>query len=239
MSDQAFERVGAIAAAIVAALSLLYTVAYLGVTPSAQRGSDVGAFARSYLAHPAGLRIASTCLLVSGIASGLAVVSLTGRLAHAPATARTWVATAGIIAGLATSAHGLADLVGVDKLAHRYATGGAGTRAAVSLEHALPSAVDPRGLATFGVAGAVALILGLMLRATRPRLGLLGVVLGIDLLALFVATAVGIQPLVLVTGGLAAVVLGPIWWGGIARLLWRSGATTMIGEVRRPAAGRA
>lgn len=220
MTERTFERIGAGAAALVGVLSLVYAVAYLGITPSAQRGSDVAQFARSYLAHPAGLRIASICLLVSGVASGLAVTAVAGRLANTPAAARTWVVTAGVASGLLTAAHGLGDLVTTDKLAHRYATGGAGTRAAVSLQHALPSAVDPRGLATFGVAGCVALVLGLLLRTASPRRGFLGAALGVDLIVLFAATGFGVQPVVLVTGALAAVVLGPAWWIGLTPLLW-------------------
>jgi hypothetical protein len=53
--------------------------------------------------------------------------------------------------------------------------------------------VDPRGLATFAVAG---------------------------LVALFVSTAVGVDAAVLVFGGLASVVLNPIWWIGVGRALW-------------------
>jgi hypothetical protein len=66
----------------------------------------------------------------------------------------------------------------------------------------------------------VALVLGLSIRPDRARLGTLGVVLGIDMVVLFLATAIGIGPLILLTGGLASVVLGPIWWVALARELW-------------------
>jgi hypothetical protein len=225
MDDRTFEQIGAIGAGMVGALSLLYAVAYLGITPSDQRGSDIDKFFRSYLAHPTGLRLASACLMVSGLLSGVAVVALTRRIRRDPRqdsplpSSLSWATVLAVVAGLATSAHGLADLVGVDKLAHRYASGDAATRAAVAVAHVAPSAVDPRGLATFAASGLVALVVALALRSIHPRLGILGMVLGVDMVLLFVATAVGIPALVLLTGGLASVVLGPIWWLGIARLL--------------------
>lgn len=223
MDDRTFERIAAVAAGAVAGLSVLYAIAFLGITPAAQRESDVDAFYRSYLADPTGARIASTCLLLSGLAAGPAVVALARRYAARAPAALAWAAIVGVVGGLATAAHGLASLLGVDELAGDYASGDAATRAAVAVAHATPSQVDPRGLATFLAAGVVALVLGLAIRPDKPRLGLLGIVLGCDMVVLFVATAVGIGPLVLLTGGLASVVLGPIWWVSVARLLWRDG----------------
>jgi hypothetical protein len=247
VSDRSFERIGALSAAAVAGLSVLYAVAYLVITPSAQRGSDAGELARSYLAHPAGLRIASACLAVSGVLSGLAIVAVVGRLGPAGGRALRYAAVAGPAAGLATAAHGLSDLVGVDRLAHRYASGGGAERAAIAVAHDLPSPVDPRGLATFGVAGLVALVLGLALGPVHPRLGAVGTVLGMDLVALFLATAAGLDALVLVTGALASVVLGPCWWAGLARMLWSAerrsepapagAARSPLSPVRRPGLG--
>jgi hypothetical protein len=230
MEDRNFERVGAVSAALVAILSLLYAIAYLGIAPAAQRGSDIDAFFRSYLAHPAGLRIASACLLVSGLVIGFAVVAVAGRLKGVGGRLVSWAAIAGVAAGLATAAHGLADLVGVDKLAHRYAAGDAAVRAAVVTVHAAPSAVDPRGVITFGATGLVALALGVALRRSGlgKRLGMglgtLGIVLGVDMVLLFAANAAGVNGLVLLTGGLASVVLGPAWWLAVARWLWSTPA---------------
>jgi hypothetical protein len=219
--DRAFDQLAAAAAAAIAALSLVYAAAYLVVAPSAQRGADVDAFMRSYLAHPAGLRIASICLLLSGLASGPAFVALAARVReHAPRAA-AYASIAGVTAGLVTAAHGLGDLIADDRLAHRYAAGDAATRAAVDVQRALPSAIDPRGLATFAASGLALLALGLALRGREGRLGTVGVVLGADLVLLFAATALGIHPLVLLTGGLASVLLGPVFWLAAARVLAR------------------
>ncbi|MGH9266196.1 MAG: hypothetical protein ACRD1D_16045 [Acidimicrobiales bacterium] len=220
MDDRTFERLAAVAAAAVAVLSILYAIAYLGITPADQRGSDVDDFYRSYLDDPAGARIASTCLLLSGLLVGPAVVALARRLTNNARAALSWATIVGVVAGLATAAHGLTNLIGIDELARDYADGDAATRAAVAVAHSNPSQVDPRGLATFLAAGLVALVLGLAIRPDRRRLGTLGIVLGVDMVLLFLATAIGIGALVLLTGGLASVVLGPIWWLGIARVLW-------------------
>jgi len=158
---------------------------------------------------------------------GVAVVALARRLfadadadADAPA-ALSWAAIVGVVAGLGTAAHGLASLLGDSELAHKYAADDPATRAAVAVAHASPSQVDPRGLTTFCAAGLAVLVLGAVLRRREQRLGLLGVVLGLDMVVLFLATATGMGQLILLTGGLASVVLGPIWWISVARLLSR------------------
>jgi hypothetical protein len=219
MTEKQLQRAGAVTAAGVAVLSVVYAVAYLVITPSAQRGSNTDAALRSYLGSPAGLRIAASCLLISGLAIPVAWVALARRLEASTPTAAALVRLLGVVAGLATAAHGLADLIGLDKLAHSYASGDAAAKAAVGVDAVLPKSTDPRGLFTFGVAGAAVLVAALILRSSADRLGTLGVVLGVDMMLLFVATAVGIGPLVLVTGGLASVVLGPWWWVSIARRL--------------------
>ena len=219
-SGPSFAVLAPASAAAVAVLSAVYAVAYLIITPSAQRDSDVDAFFRSYLHHSFGLRLASICLAVSGILSGIAVVALAhwlGRGRDAPAL--RWATIAGVAGGLLTSLHGLADLVEVDRLAHRYATGDAAMRAAVVTSHSLPSAVDPRGLVTFGLAGLVAAAFGAAMIERRRRMGIIGLVYGVDLVALFVATASSVNAAVLVTGGLASLVLGPIWWFLVASTL--------------------
>jgi xanthosine utilization system XapX-like protein len=221
MEDRTFERAGALAAAAAAALSLLYALAYLVVTPAAQRASNVDNLYRSYQAHPTGARMASTCLALSGLLVGVAVVALARRLSARAPAAMSWASILGVVAGFGTAAHGLVALLGENELARKYATGDAATRAAVAVAHASPSQVDPRGLATFCAAGLAVLVLGAALRGHERRLGLLGMVLGLDMVALFLATATGVGPLVLLTGGLASVVLGPIWWISVARMLSR------------------
>jgi len=68
------------------------------------------------------------------------------------------------------------------------------------------------------------LVLGLSARAaaTLPGgLATLGIVGGVDLIVLFFATVAGSMPLILLTGGLASVVLGPAFWIWSGRILSR------------------
>ena len=136
---------------------------------------------------------------------------------------RTWALTLGTVAGVATSVHGLADLIEVDRTAHSYVSGDASTRAAVLLAHAATSPIDPRGFATFGLTGVVVFAFARHLRARHRLLGLLGQLLGADLVLLFVASAFGSSVPVLILGGLAAVLLGPAWWFTVAVGLRRLG----------------
>jgi hypothetical protein len=78
------------------------------------------------------------------------------------------------------------------------------------------SSTDPRGFATFGLAGLWTIVVGWLARQGRgglPRgLGALGIAAGIDLILLYLATLIVSETFILVFGGLASVVLGPAFW---------------------------
>src|SRR2546427_10267293 len=104
-----------------------------------------------------------------------------------------------------------------------------GVFSAVSDAQGLPtgdlSATDPRGFATFGLAGLWSIVLGLAIRSgtSLPRaLGTITLANGVDLVVLFFATATGAGTLVLVTGGLASVILGPLQWAWLARAVMKT-----------------
>ncbi|MDQ2951996.1 MAG: hypothetical protein M3R54_07005 [Chloroflexota bacterium] len=84
------------------------------------------------------------------------------------------------------------------------------------------SPTDPRGFATFGLAGGWMLISRLELRQRTDLRGVywqLAVAGGIDLIVLFVATVFSWTPLILLAGGLASLILGPAFWLMTGRLL--------------------
>jgi hypothetical protein len=212
----ATSRLPALAAAATAVFSVVYAVGYLVVAPPAQRGTDVDAALRSLVTDPAGMRIAAGCLVAAGITSGLAVAALRVRLRRPGDSLLAWATIAGVAGGLASAAHGFGEIVTLQRVAERYVEGDAATRAAAELVKAVPSAVDPLGLATFALAGLVTLVFAHRLRAVAPRLALVGLVYGLDLVVLFVVNAAGIDGAVLATGGLASLLVGPAWWLGVA-----------------------
>ena len=105
--DRRFDLLGAVSALLVAALSILYAIAYLVFTPAAPRGSDVDALFRSYSAD---YRAAHRLDLshVSGLVVGVPVVALADRLRATSRRAVSWAAILGVAAGLVALALGLA-----------------------------------------------------------------------------------------------------------------------------------
>lgn len=183
-----FRRAARWCAYAIAGLSLLYAAVYLGLVRADPANSAASALANGFIA-------------VSGIFATFAVVAVGDKVDGAVGR---WLRVVGVGWALLSAAHGtfsaIADAQGL-------ATGDL-------------SATDPRGLATFGLAGLWSIVLGLAIRSgtSFPRaLGTVALVNGADLVVLFFATATGAGSLVLVTGGLASVFLGPIQWTWIGR----------------------
>src|SRR3954467_15159862 len=108
-----FRLIGSACAGVIAVLSIVYAVAFLFIAPSAQRQSNVTDFFTSYLRHPAGMRIASSALAVSGVLSGIAVVALIDwlRAGRRDWPMLQWTSIAAVAGGLLTSVHALGGLV--------------------------------------------------------------------------------------------------------------------------------
>jgi hypothetical protein len=188
--DKAYRRRGGLAAYAVAAFSILYAVVYLGLVRIDPNNATTSALAWALIAAGA---------ISASVATGAVGAYIGGSVG-------TWLTAFGIAYSLLSATHGayaaIADVQGF-------------------AEPDL-SPTDPRGFATFGLAGVWLIVVGRELaRRTdlRPRYAQLATVAGIDLLILFVATVLNSSVAILVTGGLASVVLGPIFWAMTGRLL--------------------
>jgi len=172
------------------------------------------AYAAVYLGavrdHPDahGMAALAWALLTAGaLSSTIAVVGLAGRVRGA--LDRRYLALLGVGWALLSAAHGA--YAGIAELAGRTPPD--------------LSPTDPRGFATFGLAGLWAITVGVIVSGGASdlprRLGWFAIVDGVDLILLFVATIAGSAPLITVTGGLASVILGPAFWIWTGRVLRR------------------
>jgi hypothetical protein len=188
--DRAFQRRGGLQAFLVDAFSLAYAVVYLG-------------FVRTDAGNATASALAWALIAAGGLSATIATVALASRIGGAPGL---YLAALGAGWALLSATHGAFAAIG-------------DVQGFADLDLA---PTDPRGFATFGLAGLWTLVAGLEMRvrAGYPRnLAWLGVASGVDLIALFVATLVGSTALILVTGGLASVVLGPAFWIWTGRFL--------------------
>lgn len=193
--NDSFSRFGSVAAIMVGALSILYAIFFLLVA----RISDYAGLLGSWI-------------ILGGTAFfALAVyVALYQRLKpHAEGYALyTLLLTA--VAAFAMLQHGAFEAIEIFR------------RGAVATATGAPSQVDPAGLASFGIVGVGALLWAWLIVRTNalPRaLGYVGMFNALLLLVLFFATIVGSQPVILLSGGLTSVIVGPIWWIWLGRNL--------------------
>lgn len=200
-----YDRFGGLSAMVVGALSLLYAVFYLVIARSAPEVGALGSW---------------IILAASGVFSSAAFVALYLRLRPASEGFALWGLALGLYSSFATLAHGVYQALLILNLR----SAEQGQRAAIELVRMVPSQVDPAGLGTFGVIGLASLVTGLLIvRGGRlPRaLGYLAIVNAVLLVTLFFATAAGSQTLILLSGGLTSVIVGPIFWIGLGRTLRR------------------
>ncbi|MBI5880035.1 MAG: hypothetical protein HZB53_20490 [Chloroflexi bacterium] len=207
--DKSFARLGGWAAVLVGVLSIAYAVFFLAIQP---QSPFIGAFG------------SWSILAASGVFSSAAYVALYQRVKGSGEDGYAlWALLLGIAAAFVTLTHGVYQALLVNALR----TAEAPARAAIEAARLLPSQVDPAGVATFGVVGLVSFLFSWRIahNATLPRnLGVLGMANAILLIVLFVATALSIQPLILLSGGLTSVIAGPIWWIWLGRLLMAQGS---------------
>jgi hypothetical protein len=150
--------------------------------------------------------VAWALIAAGGLSATIAVIGAAARIGG---DARWWLSAVGVGYGLLSAVHGMyaaiAEVRGID------------------IGELSPT--DPRGLATFGLAGLWAFTLGLEVRSgnsTLPGgLGWVAILTGADLMLLFVATVAGAEQLILVSGGLASVIFVPALWIWTGRTLRR------------------
>ena len=189
--DRAFSRRAGFQAYLIAAFSLVYAVVFLG-------------FVRNHPENTQAAALASALIAGGGLAATIATTSAAARVGG---DARWWLTALGVGYGLLSAAHGTFEAIAIEQ--------------SVALPAISPT--DPRGLATFGLAGLWAFTLGLETVAgngTLPRnLGWLAVGTGLDLIVLFIATVAASENLILLSGGLASVILVPAFWIWTGRVL--------------------
>jgi hypothetical protein len=190
-----FERFGSLAAMMTGILSIVYAVLFLFVSRANEYVGILGSWI--VLGGTAFFAIAAYVALYQRLKereSGFALFAL-------------------LLSGMAAFAmlqHGAFEAIEI------YRAG------AVSTALGAPSQVDPAGLATFGVVGVGAFLWGWLIVRTGslPRtLGYVGILNAVLLVVLFFATIVGSQIIILISGGLTLVIVGPVWWIWVGRAL--------------------
>lgn len=155
----------------------------------------------------------SLFLLLSGLVSSAALAALYQQLAVVESGFALWALVLGIIGSIGAAIHGGYDLANA-------------INPPSPAGPALPNAIDPRGLLTFGVAGLSVLINAwLITRSQRlPKgLGYLGFALAALLLTLYFGRLIVLDPtspIILVPVLLSGFLINPAWyaWLGLALL---------------------
>src|SRR5690349_5753736 len=130
MKDNSLARTGGLSSLVVAGLSIVYAIAYLFITPAAQRGSDLAVFFSSFAADPTGRQLANLCFVFSGVLGTFTVAAVSERLRPLSAGWSRWALVVGMLALVATGIHGFYNFVVTPIQANLYNGGDAATRAA-------------------------------------------------------------------------------------------------------------
>ena len=190
-----FTQFAAMAAIFTGVLSIVYAVCFLFVT----RVNPFAGTLASWLA------LGISGLFVSAVAVGLYEQFKTREPGYA-----LYALLLSALASFAMLQHGAYEVIELVR------------RGSVESALGAPSQVDAAGLASFGVMGLVAFLWSwLMLRTNLfPRnLARVGILNAALLVILFFATVFGVQPLILLSGGLTSVIVGPLWWIWLGRAL--------------------
>ena len=153
--------------------------------------------------------------MLGGVFSTAVLVALYNRLKETDASFALWALFLSIAGAFGAIIHGGYDLANAINP----------TTANVALAN-LPSAIDPRGLLTFGIAGlGIFVIAWLMARGGQfPRaLSYLGYLLAVLLVVLYLGRLIILDPnnpIVLVDALLSGFIVNPVWYVWLGIVLW-------------------
>lgn len=202
MKGRSFDSFAGYCAVLVGVCGFLYAVAFL-------------ILARS-LPTLGGL-LSALFLLLFGLLSTAALTAVYERLRAVSDAAAFWGLLLGIAGAFGAAIHGGYDL---SNFIHPSAAAVANAAAD------LPSAIDPRGLLSFGVAGLALLVISALIRREGQLptgLGALGYLSGVLLILLYLARLIVLaptNPIVLIPAIVNGFIVGPAWyiWLGLALL---------------------
>ena len=190
MQAAAFDRFGGICALLAGVGGLLYAIAFVVIS----RGSPA-----------LGGLLSALFLTLNGLLSSSALATLYQRLRSADESAALWALVLGSAGALGAAIHGGYDLANA-------------LNPPAALNADLPSQIDPRGLLTFGVAGAALLVNAWLIGRERafPRgFGYLTYALAALLLFIYLARLIILSPanpVLLVPVLLSGFLINPAWY---------------------------
>jgi hypothetical protein len=158
--------------------------------------------------------LSSFCLLATGLLGTLVFVALYESVRSSDASFALWALLLGIAGALGGALHGGYDLAAV---LHTHA----------AVDPSLPSAIDPRGLLTFGATGISLWVFAwLILRTPQlPRgLGYVGYVTAALQIILYLGRLIvydAQNPVIVIPALLAGFIAAPVWYVWLGVSLWR------------------
>jgi hypothetical protein len=161
--------------------------------------------------------LSSFCLLANGLLTTAVLVALFERLRQTDTSFALWALILGLAGSIGSALHGGYDLAAV---LHEHA----------AVDPNLPSAMDPRGLLTFGVTGiALWVFAWLIVRGGQFPKGVayLGYVIAALQIILYLGRLLVFDaknPVIVVPALLAGFIATPIWYMWLGVSLWRGGA---------------
>jgi hypothetical protein len=209
MRSLEFERFAAQAARCVAVIGFLYTALFVVVVENGARWAAI---------------LTSILLLSGALLSSVVFIALYGRLHLIDPLISLWVTLLGFAAAIGSAMHGGYDLGILLKTPDLYSTD-------------LANFTDPRGLATFGLAGAAILLFSLLMARTVEFPETL-IRIGYGAAALMGLLYLGRliflnpkNPLVAVAAILAGFVFTPVWYSWVGAILQHGATPTGSGPA--------